>query len=228
MYLFALALCLSIYRTPSVLETRMSRIVEFTRHFQDKATSLPHLPHIPHLSHPPHPAHPPHLSPPNYHSPSGFGSLMDNLFANLLAYVRRGWRGDAPEIETWNQQRERAWFSPDVVLSSTEKAWVLHVTLTDYNRLGQLHVASTSRRIYISGDVYRPESQRIHLFKGTVELPGPESGNNKGVDGRATTCKLENGTLVITVPMKEKVECEEPEEIEISIITVGVGKNRLG
>lgn len=117
-------------------------------------------------------------------------------------------------------------FTPPVDVFSTERAYVLHVSLPGAKKedIG-VNWDGESGVLNIAGVVHRPGDEeflstlstterKVGMFERNVTLPPAGSTDRDEVDGFAITAKMEDGILIVTVPKVEK-EWTEIHKIDI-------------
>jgi len=116
-------------------------------------------------------------------------------------------------------------FTPPIDVFSTEKQYVLHVSLPGAKKedvgvnwdedKGVLNLAGV---VYRHGDeeflqTLAQSERKVGVFERTVKLP-PGNEEKEEIDGDAITAKLEDGVLVVMVPKVEK-EWTEVKRVDI-------------
>jgi HSP20 family protein len=168
--------------------------------------------------------------------PGGFdlSGLFESLSAHPLAQAFRNYAEQAgagagaqrsgetlvPE-DTDNENS----FTPPIDVFSTEKQYVLHVSLPGAKKedvgvnwdedKGVLNLAGV---VYRHGDeeflqTLAQSERKVGVFERTVKLP-PGNEEKEEIDGDDITAKLEDGVLVVTVPRVEK-EWTEVKRVDI-------------
>ena len=103
---------------------------------------------------------------------------------------------------------------PPVDIFSTEKAFVLHVSLPGALK-EDIGVNWDGEKLNIAGVVYRPGNEeflqtmtsserKVGMFERSIKLPPVGSDEKDDIDGLGITAKMENGILIVTVPKTEK------------------------
>ncbi|TVY54977.1 Heat shock protein 16 [Lachnellula cervina] len=178
-----------------------------------------------------------HRGPPPPGPPGGFdlSGLFESLSAHPLAQAFRTYAEQAgagagaqrsgetlvPE-DTDNENN----FSPPIDVFSTEKQYVLHVSLPGAKKedvgvnwdeeKGVLNIAGV---VYRHGDeeflkTLATSERKVGVFERTVKLP-PGNEEKEEIDGDGISAKLEDGVLVVTVPKVEK-EWTEVKRVDIN------------
>ncbi|KAH6660078.1 HSP20-like chaperone [Truncatella angustata] len=117
-------------------------------------------------------------------------------------------------------------FVPPVDIFSTEKAYVLHISLPGAVKedVGVNWDADKSQ-LNVAGVIYRPgdeqflqsltsSERKVGMFERSIKLPPADSNEKEEVDGFGITAKMENGILIVTVPKAEK-EWTEIHKVDI-------------
>lgn len=174
---------------------------------------------------------PPGVPPPYppYNGPFDFRPLMQALAGHPVAQACRGYfdNSAAPQNESAEHTEDQDdTFVPPVDIFSTEKAYVLHVSLPGAVKedVGVNWDADRSQ-LNIAGVVYRPGNEeflqsltsserKVGMFERSIKLPPVETDEKEEVDGLGITAKMENGILIVTVPKAEK-EWTEIHKIDI-------------
>ncbi|KAI1843370.1 hypothetical protein JX266_010367 [Neoarthrinium moseri] len=171
-----------------------------------------------------------HGPPPPYNGPFDFRPLMDVLAAHPLA---QGLREFAEQARAGGQEasgdeagEQADTFVPPVDVFSTEKAYVLHVSLPGAVKedVGVNWDAEKSL-LNVAGVVYRPGNEeflqsltsserKVGMFERSIKLPPAGSDEKEEVDAFSITAKMENGILIVTVPKAEK-EWTEVHKIDV-------------
>lgn len=142
----------------------------------------------------------------------------------LRNYFEPGTAPHDEEAERSGEQNDA--FVPPVDIFSTEKAYVLHISLPGAVKedVGVNWDADKSQ-LNVAGVVYRPGNEeflqsltsserKVGMFERSIKLPPAESTEKEEVDGFGITAKMENGVLIVTVPKAEK-EWTEIHKIDI-------------
>jgi HSP20 family protein len=116
-------------------------------------------------------------------------------------------------------------FIPPVDIFSTEKAFVLHVSLPGAKKedvgvnwdadKGLLNLAGV---VYRHGDeeflkTLSKSERKVGVFDRSIKLP-PADQEKEEIDGDEITAKLEDGVLIVTVPKVEK-EWTEIKKVDV-------------
>lgn len=166
-------------------------------------------------------------------------SLIESLSAHPLAQAFRQYAeqagagsGAQPEAQRSgetlvpeNADSENS-FTPPIDVFSTEKQYVLHVSLPGAKKedvgvnwdedKGVLNLAGV---VYRHGDeeflqTLAQSERKVGVFERTIKLP-PGNEEKEEIDGDSITAKLEDGILVVTVPKVEK-EWTEVKRVDIN------------
>jgi len=166
-------------------------------------------------------------------------SLIESLSAHPLAqafrqYAEKSQAGAAAgagaqrsgeTLVPENTDNENS-FVPPIDVFSTEKQYVLHVSLPGAKKedvgvnwdedKGVLNLAGV---VYRHGDeeflqTLAQSERKVGVFERTIKLP-PGNEEKEEIDGDSITAKLEDGVLVVTVPKIEK-EWTEVKRVDIN------------
>ncbi|TVY85464.1 Heat shock protein [Lachnellula suecica] len=151
--------------------------------------------------------------------------LLAALSGHPLAQAFRGFAEQNAGAQTTGETDDENNFVPPIDIFSTEKQFVLHVSLPGAKKedvgvnwddeKGVLNVAGV---VYRHGDeeflnTLAQSERKVGAFERTVKLP-PGNGAKEEIDGDGITAKLEDGVLVVTVPRIEK-EWTEVKRVDI-------------
>jgi len=157
-------------------------------------------------------------------------ALLESLSAHPLAQAFRNYATGAEAQQSGetvgpNDADSENTFTPPIDIFSTEKQFVLHVSLPGAKRedvgvnwdedKGVLNVAGV---VYRHGDeeflqTLSQAERKVGVFDRAVKLP-PGNGEKEEINSDAITAKLEDGILVVTVPKIEK-EWTEVKRVDI-------------
>lgn len=136
-----------------------------------------------------------------------------------------------PRVSPQDGQTERSGeqdeaFTPPVDIFSTEKTYVLHISLPGAVKedVG-VNWDADKKHLNVAGVVYRPGNEeflqslttserKVGMFERSIKLPPAGTEEKEEVDGFGINAKMENGVLVVTVPKVEK-EWTEIHKIDI-------------
>ena len=122
-------------------------------------------------------------------------------------------------------------FAPPVDVFRTDGGWVLHLAVPGAKKedLG-VHWDAEKSTLFVSGVVHRPGDEaflqglvsgerKVGLFKREVKLPpvgaqAEQRGERDEIDDTGITAKLEDGVLVVSVPVVER-EWTEVRKVDI-------------
>ncbi|TVY37512.1 Heat shock protein [Lachnellula subtilissima] len=176
--------------------------------------------------------------PPPPGPPGGFdlSGLFESLSAHPLAQAFRTYAeqagagagaqrsGEIPVTEDTDDDKN---FSPPIDVFSTEKQYVLHVSLPGAKKedvgvnwdedKGVLNIAGV---VYRHGDeeflkTLATSERKVGVFERTVKLPPGGNEEKEEIDADGISAKLEDGVLVVTVPKVEK-EWTEVKKVDIN------------
>ncbi|TVY43481.1 Heat shock protein [Lachnellula occidentalis] len=180
-----------------------------------------------------------HRGPPPPGPPGGFdlSGLFESLSAHPLAQAFRTYAeqagagagaeaqrsGETPVPEDNDNEKN---FSPPIDVFSTEKEYVLHVSLPGAKKedvgvnwdedKGVLNIAGV---VYRHGDeeflkTLATSERKVGVFERTVKLPPGDNEEKEEIDADGISAKLEDGVLVVTIPKVEK-EWTEVKRVDI-------------
>lgn len=141
--------------------------------------------------------------------------------AGAGAEAQRSGETSVPE-DTGNEKN----FSPPIDVFSTEKQYILHVSLPGAKKedvgvnwdeeKGVLNIAGV---VYRHGDeeflkTLATSERKVGVFERTVKLPPGGNEEKEEIDADGISAKLEDGVLVVTIPKVEK-EWTEVKRVDI-------------
>ncbi|KAK7941066.1 heat shock 16 [Apiospora aurea] len=174
--------------------------------------------------------HEPAGHPPAYEGPFDMRPIMYALSSHPLAQGVRDYVEQAranSQAPQENQGQQDGSFVPPLDIFTTEKAYVIHISLPGAVKddVGVNWDAEKSL-LNVAGVVYRPGNEefiqcltsserRVGMFERSIKLPPPEIDEKEDIDAFGITARMDNGILIITVPKMEKETWTEIHKVDV-------------
>ncbi|KAK8125314.1 HSP20-like chaperone [Apiospora kogelbergensis] len=126
-----------------------------------------------------------------------------------------------------NQGQQNGSFVPPLDLFTTEKAYVIHISLPGAVKedVG-VNWDAEKGLLNVAGVVYRPGNEefiqclttserRVGMFERSIKLPPAEVDDKGDIDAFGITARMDNGILIITIPKMEKETWTEIHKVDV-------------
>ncbi|KAK8088858.1 hypothetical protein PG997_003819 [Apiospora hydei] len=110
-----------------------------------------------------------------------------------------------------NQGQQDGSFVPPLDIFTTEKAYVIHISLP----------GAVKDDVGVNWDAEKASSmlpaceRRVGMFERSIKLPPPEVDEKEDIDAFGITARMDNGILIITVPKMEKETWTEIHKVDV-------------